>query len=83
MKTLSALPLVGKRDIQIHGDFPFACYFSCFQAISTRFIDNLWVPDIYIYHMKGINRILTDFKGNKYLPNQINQELSSKVVSSL
>ena len=34
------------------------------QAISTRFIQNLWVPDIYIYHMKGINRILTDFKGN-------------------
>ena len=34
-----------------------------FRAISTRFVENLWVPDIYIYNMNRINRILTDYKG--------------------
>ena len=36
---------------------------SLLQAVSTRFVENLWVPDIYIYHMNKINRVLTDYKG--------------------
>lgn len=39
------------------------------QAVSTTFIQNLWVPDIYIYSMNSINRILTDYKGRLFIVN--------------
>ena len=42
-----------------------------FRAISTRFVENLWVPDIYIYNMNRINRILTDYKGKDFLSDNI------------
>ena len=36
-------------------------------AIDVSFFENLWVPDIYIYHLKEIRsyKIFTDFAGKK------------------
>ena len=41
-------------------------YFSndSFVALDTKFVRHLWVPDLYVYHMKYGSRVLADFDGN-------------------
>ena len=34
-----------------------------FFALDTKFLQHLWVPDIYIYHLKYISRSLKDYEG--------------------
>ena len=53
------------------------------QAVSTRFVSNLWVPDIYIYHMNKINRILTDYKGQLFIVNGKDVYYRQEVVITL
>ncbi|XP_023322339.1 gamma-aminobutyric acid receptor subunit delta [Eurytemora carolleeae] len=54
-----------------------------YQAIETQFIENLWVPDIYVYNMERINRVLTDHKGRLFVVNGQDIYFRQEVVVTL
>lgn len=37
--------------------------YETFSPVDTKFVRHLWVPDIYVYHMKYGSRMLKDFDG--------------------
>jgi len=40
-----------------------------FQALDTKFVRRLWVPDLYVSNMKYGSRVLTDYDGRLFVLN--------------
>jgi hypothetical protein len=43
----------------------FLSFFQVYFPLDTKFAKNLWVPDVYIYHLKYISRSLKNYQGLK------------------